>query len=110
MNKESLLIQLIHILVFGSFLIYVGVAIPRNEVYYYILLSLGILAILYFLGNINKENMFWIIWHIFIIGIILIWVGIQKSKSPTFLFKLLIILGSAAIGYHFIRLVQNIKS
>jgi hypothetical protein len=110
MNKEDLIIQIVHIFLIGIFLIYVGIMIPDYDWIYYILLSFGIIAILFFFININNQDLFWIIWRIFIIGIILIWIGIQKYNSPKFLFKLLIILGAGAIGYHLIKLIQNIKN
>lgn len=109
METKEFIIQSIHIFIFGIVLLYVGITIPKYDWIYYILLTLGIIAIIFFSLNF-KKSLFWILWHILIIGIVLLWVGIQKYNSPKFLFKLLIILGSAAIGYHLVRLIQNIKN
>lgn len=109
MEIQEFIIQIIHIFIFGIILLYVGIVIPKDDWIYYILLALGIIAISFFLINF-KKSLFWILWHILIIGIVLLWVGILKYNSPKFLFKLLIILGSAAIGYHLVRLIQNIKN
>ena len=110
MNIPDLIIQIIHIFILGIFLLYVGIMIPCADWNYYILFIFGLVALLFFIINIREEKLFWVLWHVLIIGIILIWVGIQKSDSPQFLFRLLIILGSAAIGYHSIRMIQNIKN
>jgi hypothetical protein len=106
MNIRYFFVQIVHILIFGILLLYVGITLPKSNFIYYLLLSLGILAIFAFI--IKESTNFWKLWHIFIIGILLIWIGIQKNKSPKFLFNLMIIVGSGSIGYHFIRLLQNI--
>ena len=109
MNIESLIIQITHILFLGVFLLYVGIYKPKANWVYNLLIVLGILAIIVFSVKIyNNENLFWLIWHVFFVGIVLLWTGIMRKQSFDFLYKLLIIIGSAAIGYHAVRLIQNI--
>lgn len=104
--KQVVLIHLVHIFILGMLLLYVGIEKPKKDWLYYVLLALGIIIILKFLSQWKKEDPFWIVWHTFV-GIVLISVGIKKRHSFAFQYKLLIILGSAAIGYHAIRLAQH---
>lgn len=110
---SNLIVQLLHIFIFGPFLIYVGITQPPQDFIYYILLALGIAVIVVFIVNMIRErtkNFFgWLLWHIIIISGILLWCGIQKTKSPHIIFALLIALGFAAIGYHATRLIQSVS-
>ena len=110
---SNLIVQLLHIFIFGPFLIYVGIKQPPQDFIYYILLALGIAVIVVFIVNMIRErtkNFFgWLLWHIIIISGILLWCGIQKTKSPHIIFALLIALGFAAIGYHATRLIQSVS-
>jgi hypothetical protein len=110
---SDLIVQLLHIFIFGPFLIYVGITQPPQDFIYYILLALGIAVIVVFIVNMIRErtkNFFgWLLWHIIIISGILLWCGIQKTKSPHIIFALLIALGFAAIGYHATRLIQSVS-
>ena len=109
---SELLIQLFHIFIFGPFLIYVGITQPPQDFVYYILLALGILVIVLFTLKMIREHnnnvLGWLLWHVIIISGLLLWCGIQKTKSPHIIFALLIALGFAAIGYHGLRLIQSI--
>jgi len=108
---SELLIQLFHIFIFGPFLIYVGITQPPQDFVYYILLALGILVIVLFTLKMIREHnnnvLGWLLWHVIIISGLLLWCGIQKTKSPHIIFALLIALGFAAIGYHGLRLIQS---
>lgn len=48
MQTKALLVQLLHILILGVFLLYVGIVQPRNPWFYYCLILLGIVAVVYF--------------------------------------------------------------
>jgi hypothetical protein len=110
---SDLIVQLLHIFIFGPFLIYVGITQPPQDFIYYILLALGIAVIVVFIVNMIRERtknvLGWLLWHIIIISGILLWCGIQKTKSPHIIFALLIALGFAAIGYHATRLIQSVS-
>ncbi len=109
MSNRYLLTQLGHILILGPLLLYIGISKPPQKWLYHILLILGIIAILVFILKLILawSSVFWVLWHILFIGIILIWVGVKKESSPSFLFNLLIIIGSAAIGYNLIKLLKR---
>lgn len=109
MNVKSFLIQIIHMLIFGTFLLYVGLATRSSPTWVYnVLFMLGVIVAIVFLVEIHKKTLFWVLWHVLVVATVLIWVGIMKNNSFDFLYKLLIIIGSAAIGYHAIRLVQSL--
>jgi hypothetical membrane protein len=107
MDTKDLIIQILHIFVFGVFLLYLGIAMPTINWIYNIVLILGIFILIYWIATLMTQSLFWIIWHL-LIGIILILVGIYKQDTPYFVFNLLIIIGSGAIGYHLTRLIENI--
>lgn len=110
-NYWHLVIQLFHILLFGPFLIYVGLATPKENYIYNIILALGFFVILAFIIGIIYEPTIslsgWLIWHIVIISGLLLWCGFTKTETPSIIFSLLIALGFAAIGYHLTRLIQS---
>jgi hypothetical protein len=109
MSNRYLLTQIGHILILGPLLLYIGISKPPQNWLYQILMILGIIAISTFLMKLILawSTLFWTMWHILFISIILIWVGVKKDKSPSFLFNLLIIIGSAAIGYNLIKLLKR---
>jgi len=108
-DREILLVQLFHILFLGVFLVIVGATRPRSAWWYYVLLALGIIAVVKFSLEARRKTLFWVLWHVLVVGPVLIWVGSQRRRSFDFLFKILIMIGSAAIGYHTIRLVQFVR-
>ena len=101
-----LLVRLIHIFFLGIFLIVIGIARPQTNAFYWVCIVLGILGLSVFLIRFRKEEIFWSIWHI-LVATLLLWIGIMGHHAFPFLFKLMILLGSAAIGYHTIRLLQD---
>lgn len=111
MNKEFF-IHLFHILIVGSLFLYVGIkksAIPSFM--YPVLIALGIIIILYHAFKVyTKLNLGinpWINYiHIFIIGPLLLYIGLNKEKTPRLYFEILLMLGFAAIGYHGYYLVN----
>jgi len=107
MDFFDLFIQLIHILIFGLFLIYIGIVIPEQDWIYWIAFSIGLFLPIYWIATFHKQDIFWIIWHC-LVAIFLLWIGIQKHDSPDFIFRVILMLGILAIGYHFTRMVQMI--
>ena len=102
-----LLIHLFHILIVGSLFLYVG--IYKNNIHkimYPFLLVLGIFVILYHIYKAynyliqNKNSWLFNLIHIFLVGPLLIYIGISKEKTPRFYYELLLMIGFAAIGYH----------
>jgi hypothetical protein len=109
MSNRYLLTQIGHILILGPLLLYIGITKPTQNWLYRILIILGIISILVFLTKLILawSTLFWTMWHVLAIGLILIWVGMKQEKSPAFLFNLLVIIGSAAIGYNLSKLMKR---
>jgi hypothetical protein len=106
-NIQTLVVQLVHIFVFGIFLLYIGIAIPRQKWIYRVVSFTGIVVFLYWVMTMKTHDIFWTVWHL-LLSVVLIWIGVQMTASPVFLFKLCLIYGWAAIGYHSTRLIQNL--
>lgn len=107
MDLEIFFIRIIHIFILGIFLLYVGITKPKKAWPYIALILLGVIAIIVFLSQVGKEKLFWVMWHVLFVGVVLLWIGGMRNNAPDFLYKLLIIIGSAAIGYHLIRLFER---
>lgn len=99
-------IRLLHVFVIGLFLLWVGLAVPEAAWIYLVVLAAGVFLLVYWLVTVREQDVFWTVWHL-LVAVFLCWIGIQGSGSPRFLFKILVLLGVAAIGYHLIGLVRD---
>jgi len=103
---SSIFVHLFHILIVGSLFLYVGIQkykIPKFM--YSVLIALGIIIILYHGFKVYKKLTEgfnpWINYiHILIIGPLLLYIGLNRDKTPRFYFEILLMLGFASIGYH----------
>jgi len=103
---ENLVIHLFHILIIGSLFLYVGITktnIPNFM--YFVIITLGIIIILYHGFKIYKKLKDgynpWINYiHFFIIGPLLLYIGMNRDKTQRFYFEILLMFGFASIGYH----------
>ena len=99
-------IHLFHILIIGSLFLYIGITklnIPNFM--YSILTTLGIITILYHsFKTYKKLNMGMNPWinyiHIFVVGPLLLYIGLNGMKTQRFYFEILLMLAFAVIGYH----------
>jgi hypothetical protein len=103
MNTD-LIVHLVHVLIFGTLFLYVGITKNKIAAFMYtILLWMGILVILYQAYDLyaEKGKKAWVnLIHILIIGPLLVYIGSQKEKTSRKFFELLLMLGFAVIGYH----------
>jgi hypothetical protein len=99
-------VHLFHILIVGGLFLYVGIAKTTIPAFMYpVLLILGIIIILYHgfkvYAKLKKGLNPWINYiHIFIIGPLLVYIGLNREKTARLYFELLLMLGFASIGYH----------
>ena len=100
-------LHLVHIFLISTLFIYVGIfktSIPKW--FYSLLLVLGIILIPYqaykaFKYYLNGKNYYWYnLMHIFLIGPLLIWIGIKKEKTSSYAFNFLLMFGFASLGFH----------
>jgi Na+-transporting methylmalonyl-CoA/oxaloacetate decarboxylase beta subunit len=106
MEKRAL-VHLFHILIIGSLFLYVGIQKTNIPTLLFPLLTgLGMTIIIYhaykiYAKLVKDSHVFWVnLIHIFIVGPILINIGINKDKTEKVYFELLLMLGFASIGYH----------
>lgn len=102
------IIHLFHIFIVGGFLLYVGTkrqSLSAN--WFRIMMTVGLIVILYhaykYFGT-SKGS--WVnLFHMLIVGPLLLYTGYLGSSSPRYLFELLLFAAFAAIGYHTYYLV-----
>jgi hypothetical protein len=105
------LLHLFHIFVVGLAFIYIGMrGSALNKAWFQGLLVVGLIIITYHaylamkkykLGKVPWVNMF----HVLIVGPLLLLIGWRGASSPRYYFEFLLMLGFAAIGYHAYYLV-----
>lgn len=111
--ESRLFVHLFHILIVGSLFLYVGIAKTTIPTFMYsLLLTLGIIIILYHSFKVYKKlkdgKNPWVNYiHVFIVGPLLIYIGLNREKTQRLFFELLLMLGFASIGYHGYYLVNN---
>ena len=109
---KDIFVHLFHILFVGGLFLYVGITkldIPKFM--YPILVTLGIIIILYHGFKIYKklsvEMNPWVNYiHLFIVGPLLLYIGLNREKTERRYFEILLMLGFASIGYHGYYLIE----
>lgn len=104
-------VHLFHIILVTGLLLYIGMIqndMPKGI--YPILLGLGIVIILYHIYKSVYKKDAWVNYiHIFIVGPLLLYIGIYKNKTPRKYFELTLMLAFASFGYHFYYLLKGLK-
>jgi hypothetical protein len=99
-------VHLFHILIVGTLFLYVGIKSTNTPAFMHpILLGLGIVIVFYHMYKtylkISTDRNPWInLFHIFIVGPLLIYIGYNKQATPRQAYEFLLMLGFASIGYH----------
>jgi hypothetical protein len=110
--EASFFVHLFHILIVGGLFLYIGIKktdIPNFM--YSFLLILGIIIIAYHGFKVYKKLKEgfnpWVNYiHIFIVGPLLVYIGLNREKTQRLYFEILLMLGFASIGYHGYYLVN----
>ena len=103
---SSLFVHLFHILIVGSLFIYIGIKQKQITVWLFkVSAFLGGFIVLYHLYKAyikyTEKKALWVnLLHIFIIGPLVLLIGINGENTPRYMFELLLMLGFAVIGYH----------
>ena len=114
LNTTLILVHLFHILIVGGLFLYVGIRKTQISLLFYpILLALGIFVIIYHtikaVMKIRKGLSAWVNYiHIFLVGPLLIYIGLNKQTTHRRFFEMLLMLGFASIGYHGYYLLSEI--
>ena len=102
-------LSLLHIFIFAAFLIYIGIVQAKMpEILYPIILVFGVVVILYHVYKAFLVKDAWINYiHIFIVGPLLVMIGLYKKGTPTKIFELVLMVAFAALGYHGYKLING---
>ena len=110
------LLHLVHIFIISILFIYVGIyktSIPKWI--YILLLVLGVVLIPYqgykaYKYYLDGKKYYWNnLIHVFLVGPLLIWIGINREKTSSYFFNFLLMLGFASLGYHTYYLLNTGK-
>ena len=110
--SKDFFIHLFHIFIVGSLFLYVGITKSNIPPFMYsVLITLGIIIILYHSFKIYKKLTLgfnpWVNYiHLFIIGPLLLYIGLNREKTERRYFEILLMLGFASIGYHGYYLIE----
>lgn len=100
--------QLLHILVIAPFLVYVGLARPGSPAVYWTLGLLGALLFFNFSRLLWTDGVRgWLVIHAFLFPSLFLYVAWRGEEATDIAFSLLIAIGSAAAGYHVIRMISS---
>jgi len=102
----SVFVSAFHILFVGTLFLYVGLA--RTDLPKWAfpgLLGLGGFIVVYHLYklylHISMGKSYWVnLFHILLVGPLLMWIGYNAEKTPRMYFEFLLMLAFAVIGYH----------
>ena len=110
---KEVYVHLFHILVVGSLFLYVGIKSTATPNFMFpILFALGIVIILYhgyktFVKVVAHKNPWVNLFHICIVGPLLIYIGYNKQATPRAAYEFLLMLAFASIGYHGYYMINN---
>jgi len=105
----DLYLSLAHIFVFAAFLLYIGVFQTKMPALMYpIILAFGVIVILYHVYKAILVKDAWINYiHIFIVGPLLVFIGLYQKATPTKIFEIVLMVAFAALGYHGFKLING---
>ena len=103
-------VQLAHILVFSTFLGYVGIWKDKMPAFMYtVILTFGIVIILYHIFKAFYKKDSWVnLIHILVVGPILVYIGFMKKETPFKVFEIVLMLAFASLGYHGYYLLKGL--
>jgi hypothetical protein len=95
-------IHLAHILIFSTFLLYIGIMRENLPGFvYHIMLATGLVVIVYHIYKSVFKKDAWVNYiHIFLVGPLLVYIGLQREKTARKWFELVMMLAFASMGYH----------
>jgi hypothetical protein len=105
--SNSTFLQLFHIFIVGSLLLYLGIRQKQAPNWLFkVLTFLGVFIVIFhsyraFRAITEKKALPWInLFHIFVVAPLLISLGLLGTNSPRYLFEFVLMLGFAVIGYN----------
>jgi len=107
---EDFFVHLAHILLFSTFLAYVGIKQSKMPEYLYpFILATGLVIVVYHIYKSIFKKDAWVNYiHIFIVGPLLVYIGLQKEETPRKVFEIVLMLAFASLGYHGYYILMDI--
>ena len=105
------IIHLAHIFIFSGLLAFIGIKQEKMPKFIYpVILSTGALVIVYHIYKSLFKKDAWINYiHIFILGPLLVYIGLYKEETPKKAFEISLMLAFASLGYHAYYLINDDK-
>jgi len=104
------IINFVHLLFTGPFLVYVGLMKPSNKIYYIILLFLSFIYTIIFLYKAVTNQLYtWMYVHFFLFVPLLLYISYNKLRDLPIkgdYFSILLAIGIAAVGYFIIKIYK----
>jgi len=103
------IVHLAHIFIFSTFLGYIGIMREKMPNFMYpIILSVGVFVVLYHVYKSLFKKDAWINYiHIFILGPLLIYIGLYKEETSRKAFEVSLMLAFTTLGYHGYYLING---
>ena len=102
--------SLSHIMFNGPLMIYIGVTHPKNIIFYWLLLIIGIIIIALFCYKALTNQLYaFLIVHLVLFSALFLSIAYLRFTNqtiPYYLYNFLIAIGIAAIGYHTMKLLN----
>jgi hypothetical protein len=100
--EKDFFVLLFHIILVSGLFYYIGTIQEKMPTFMFsILLGLGVFIIFYHMYKSLFKKDAWINYiHIFIVGPILMYIGVYKDKTPRKFFEMVLMLAFASFGYH----------
>jgi len=110
MNKEFW-VHLFHIILVSGLLLYIGSTQDTMPKWIYpLLIGLGIFIIVYHIYKSIYKKDAWINYiHIFIVGPLLVYIGVYEKKTPRKYFEIILMLAFASLGYHSYYILKDLN-
>jgi len=95
-----------HVIV-GLLLLYIAINQKVHLLFYNIIFTISIIAILYHIIQFYNTNYWLYLFHLIAILPVIFIVGLLKYKSPDYLYKILMFIAFGTIGYHGYNLLKD---
>jgi hypothetical protein len=104
MDKSTLHIS--HVIV-SLLLLYIAINQKVHLLFYNIIFTISIIAILYHIIQFYNTNYWLYLFHLIAILPVIFIVGLLKYKTPDYLYKILMFIAFGTIGYHGYELLKD---
>jgi len=107
--KHSTVVHLLHIILIGGFLLFVGIQETKTPVWaFYALLVTGFVVFFYHIYLYYKkgEELATRLFHVLLVAPLLVWVGYKQKEATHEAFRFVVMAAFASAGYHTYAMVR----